>query len=144
MRYDLPPIKWTGLGSQSLGMSWAEITQSRVQAAGIVEALAILEQIASGIGAGSVNPVMNPLGLERVKEAFHRCVVETIAFAAHRRRDAEAGENTTIGFGGVVATRSLSADRRNWSSASAGVFQSSVFRGRELRAVATAAISSAP
>ena len=45
-------------------MSWAEITQSRVQAAGIVEALYILEQIASGIGAGSVNPVMNPLGLE--------------------------------------------------------------------------------
>ena len=44
----------------------------------------------------------------------------------------------------VVATRSLSADRRNWSSASAGVFQSSVFRGRELRAAATAAISSAP
>ena len=43
----------------------------------------------------------------------------------------------------VVATRSLSADRRNRSSASAGVFQSSVFRGRELRAAATAAISSA-
>src|SRR5271170_6891006 len=41
----------------------------------------------------------------------------------------------------VVATRSLSADRRNRSSASAGVFQSSVFRGRELRAAATAAIS---
>jgi transposase InsO family protein len=31
----------------------------------------------------------------------------------------------------------------NWSSASAGVFQSSVFRGRELRVAATAAISSA-
>ena len=43
----------------------------------------------------------------------------------------------------VVATRSLSAGRRNRSSASAGVFQSSVFRGRELRAAATAAISSA-
>ena len=41
----------------------------------------------------------------------------------------------------VVATRSLLADRRNRSSASAGVFQSSVFRGRELRAAATAAIS---
>jgi hypothetical protein len=44
-----------------------------VQAAGIVEALDILEQIASGIGAGSVNPVMNPLGLERVKEASSNC-----------------------------------------------------------------------
>ena len=37
----------------------------------------------------------------------------------------------------------LLADRSNWSSASAGVFQSSVFRGRALRAAATAAISSA-
>ena len=45
------------------------------------------------------------------------------------------------GIQAVVATRSLSADRRNRSSASAGVFQSSVFRGRELRAAATAAIS---
>ena len=48
------------------------------------------------------------------------------------------------GIQAVVATRCLSADRRNWSSASAGVFQSSVFRGRELRVASTAAISSAP
>ena len=41
------------------------------------------------------------------------------------------------GFEAVVATRSSLADRRNRSSASAGVFQSSVFRGRELRAAAT-------
>jgi hypothetical protein len=34
------------------------------------------------------------------------------------------------------------ADISNWSSASAGVFQASVFRGRELSAAATAAISS--
>jgi hypothetical protein len=27
---DLPPKKWTGLGRQLLGESWAEITQSRV------------------------------------------------------------------------------------------------------------------
>ena len=43
----------------------------------------------------------------------------------------------------VVATRSLLADRSSCSSASAGVFQASVFRGRELRVAATAAISSA-
>ena len=42
----------------------------------------------------------------------------------------------------VVATASLLADRSNRSSTSAGVFQSSVFRGRALRAAATAAISS--
>ena len=46
------------------------------------------------------------------------------------------------GFEAVVATRSLSADRRNRSSASAGVFQlEASFRGRRLRAAATAAIS---
>ena len=28
--FDLPPKKWTGLGRQLLGESWAEITQSRV------------------------------------------------------------------------------------------------------------------
>ena len=36
----------------------------------------------------------------------------------------------------VAATPCFSADRSKWSSASAGVFQSSVLRGRELRAVA--------
>jgi len=43
----------------------------------------------------------------------------------------------------VVATWSLFANRSHWSSASAGVFQSSVFRGLALRAAAIAAISSA-
>jgi hypothetical protein len=43
----------------------------------------------------------------------------------------------------VVATKSLLAYGIHWSSASAGVFQRSVFRGRALRAAATAAISSA-
>ena len=38
---------------------------------------------------------------------------------------------------------SLDADISNWSSASAGVFQASVFRGLALRAAATAAMSSA-
>src|SRR3954463_3402147 len=36
----------------------------------------------------------------------------------------------------VVATQSLLAARSNWSSASAGVLQSSVFRGLALRAIA--------
>ena len=43
----------------------------------------------------------------------------------------------------VVATYSLLAYLSNWSSASAGVFHSSVFRGLALRAAATAAICSA-
>src|SRR5215472_9061832 len=56
----------------------------------------------------------------------------------------EAGYTSAAGrIQAVVATESLLADRSNWPSASAGVFQSSVFRGRELRAAATAAISTA-
>src|SRR5215213_5993389 len=43
----------------------------------------------------------------------------------------------------VVATWPVSVDRRNPSSASAGVFQPRVLRGLPLRAVATAARSSA-
>ena len=43
----------------------------------------------------------------------------------------------------VVATPAFFIDESNWSSASAGVFQPSVFLGRALRAVATADISSA-
>src|ERR1700722_12686781 len=61
--------------------------------------------------------------------------------ARKRSRDGAARVAHSRRIQAVVATRSLSADRRNRSSASAGVFQSSVFRGRELRAAATAAIS---
>ena len=64
------------------------------------------------------------------------------ALARHGKPDIfNSDQGSQGGFQAVVATRSLSADRRNRSSASAGVFQSSVFRGRELRAAATAAIS---
>src|SRR5580704_14200252 len=111
---DLPPIKWTGLGRQSLEVRWAAITQSRVEAAGIVEALDVLEQVAPGIGASGINPVMDPLGLERVKEALHRRVVETIAFAAHRWSDAEPGENPAVGFGGVLNAAVGMVDQSRW------------------------------
>ena len=54
-----------------------------MQAVEIV-ALDILEEISAGLGAGAINPMVNPLGLEAVKEALHWRVVQTIAFAAHR------------------------------------------------------------
>jgi len=81
---DLPPKKWTGLGRHTLSETWTDIAQGRMQAAGIVEPLDILEEVSSGLGAGAVNPMVNPLGLEAVKEAFHWRVVQTIAFTAHR------------------------------------------------------------
>jgi hypothetical protein len=45
---------------------------------------------------------MNPLDFEGVEEALHRGVVETIAFATHRRRDAGSGENPPMSVGGVL------------------------------------------
>jgi hypothetical protein len=45
--------------------------------------------------------------------------------------------------GGQFGASLEMADTNNWSSASAGVFQASVFRGRALSTAATAAISSA-
>jgi len=101
-RIDLPSKKWTGLGRQSLGMSWAEITQGRVQAAGIVEAFDVLKQITSGVGSSGVNPMVDALGFEGVKETLHRGVVEAIALAAHRRRDAGSGKNPSISFGSIL------------------------------------------
>ena len=76
-------------------------------------------------------------------------VLDALEQALHDRRPAQGSRlvhhsdrgSHMADSSGRLATRSLSADRRNRSSASAGVFQSSVFRGRELRAAATAAIS---
>jgi len=83
-RLDLPPKKWTGLGRHTLSESWADVAQGRMQATGIVEALDILEEVSASLGAGAINPMVNPLGLEAVKEAFHWRVVQTITFTAHR------------------------------------------------------------
>jgi hypothetical protein len=82
--FDLPPKKWTGLGRHTLSESWADVAQGRMQATGIVKALDILEEVSAGLGAGAINPMVNPLGLEAVKEALHWRIVQTIAFAAHR------------------------------------------------------------
>jgi two-component system CheB/CheR fusion protein len=99
---DLPPKKWTGLGRHSLDLGRGGVTESGVQAVGIVEAFDVMEQVTAGLGAGGVNPVVNPLGFEGVKEAFHRCVVEAVALAAHRRRNSISGERQPVGLGGVL------------------------------------------
>ena len=58
---DLPPKEWTGLGRHTPSESWADVAQSRVQAAGIVEALDILEEVSASLGAESINPMVNSL-----------------------------------------------------------------------------------
>ena len=121
--FDLPPKKWTGLGRHSFGVSWAEIAQGRMQAAAIVEALDVVEQVASGLGTSGVDAMMHPLGLEGVKEALHGRVVEAVAFAAHGRRDAGSVKDPAIGFGGILnaADALLSVKRQSGSGRSRGV-----------------------
>ena len=91
-KFDLPPNQWTGLSRSALGVGWTDIAQGRVQATGIVEALDVLEQIAPGLVAGSVDPVVDPLGLQRVEEALHRGVVPAVALAAHGGGDPLSGQ----------------------------------------------------
>ena len=92
---------------------------------------------------------MDDLGFVETVDGFGESIVVAVAdvlptegsIPASAKRSVYLIETYIGRIQAVVATRSLSADRRNRSSASAGVFQSSVFRGRELRAAATAAIS---
>jgi hypothetical protein len=50
---------------------------------GIVEAFAVLEQIAPGLVAGGVDPVMHALDLEGVEEALYGGVVPAVCLVAH-------------------------------------------------------------
>ena len=52
----------------------------------VVENFDVFKNIQSGLISGGVVAVKGQLGFERTKETFHRCVVITIAFAAHGNR----------------------------------------------------------
>jgi hypothetical protein len=68
----------------------------------VVEALDEGEDIALGLGAGLVVPMMNEFGLQGMEEALHRGIVVAIGFAAHRWGDAGAGEGVAIGVRGIL------------------------------------------
>jgi|SRR6516162_8946062 len=73
-----------------------------MQATGIVKAFDIQEEVSAGLGAGTINPMVNPLGLQAMKEALCWCVVQTIAFAAHRRCNGRSREGQPIRLGGIL------------------------------------------
>ncbi len=76
--------------------------------------------------------------LDALEQALHdRRPVQGNGLIHHSDRGSQGGFKRSSQHGRLLA------DRSHWSSASAGVFQSSVFRGLALRAAATAAISSA-
>ena len=54
-----------------------------MQAAGIVEALNVSEQIPSRFGPGGIEAMVDPLGFQGVEGAFHGGIVPAVALAAH-------------------------------------------------------------
>ncbi len=54
-----------GLGCSTLGFDFADLTQGRVQAAGIAEALDVPKQTVPGFRPGGVDPIMDPLDRKR-------------------------------------------------------------------------------
>ena len=76
----------------------AKISDRRVPAPGIVEALNVIEHIGSGFVPGSIQFARCPRGLERGEEALHRGVVQVVAGAAHRADDAVIGHQPLDGI----------------------------------------------
>jgi transposase-like protein len=60
---DLRPKKWTGLCRSTLHVHWGEVAQSGVQAAGVIEAFDVGEQVSARFGAGGVHSMVYPFGL---------------------------------------------------------------------------------
>ncbi len=93
---DLPPKKWTELCRSALVFGWGQIPQSGVQAARIIKALDISEQVPSRVISGFVVAMVNAFGFKGVKETFHRGVVPAIALPAHGWSDVRRGEGAAV------------------------------------------------
>lgn len=65
--------------SLPLEFDGAEISQGRVPACGILEALDVIEQLGFCLISPAVSFARDPLGLQRREEALHGCVVPEIA-----------------------------------------------------------------
>ena len=68
-----------------------------MQAAEIVEALNVSEQLPSCLGPCGIEAMMDPLGFQGVEEALHGCIVPAIALAAHGWGDARGGKRPAVG-----------------------------------------------
>ena len=64
-------------------LRWREIAKRRVKSLPVVKDLDPIEDLSSSLLASSEVLVVNELGFERAKEAFHDRVVPAVAFSAH-------------------------------------------------------------
>ncbi len=55
-----------GLSCFALCLGWADVAQDCVQTTGIVKAIRVSEQFATGLIFGGIEPMMDPFGLEGV------------------------------------------------------------------------------
>src|SRR5476649_1645942 len=115
---------------------------------GIVEPVDVAANGLVGLLAGVEDGPPDELGFQGLEERLDHGVVVAIPLAGHRDQYAVLLELGLIIDRAILGGFKRSSQhgvwwpyRSHWSSASAGVFQSSVFRGLALRAAATAPIS---
>lgn len=115
---------------------------------GIVEAVDVTADRLPGLGSGLDDDASDQLGLQGLEErsttnhnSFLSLTSRSGCRASSTRPDTRLSNTGRIQT--IAATRILLTYRSHSSSASAGVFQPSVFLGLALRVAATAAISSA-
>ena len=85
-----------------LCLCWGAVADAGVAALAVVEDLNVLEELRPGLLPGLEPRAMDHFGLEGAEEAFHRRVVQAIAFAAHRGRDVMQPKQFSVGTAGVL------------------------------------------
>ena len=70
----------------------------------IVENLDVFKDIQSGLGPGGILPMKDQLSFEGAKETFDRCIVITIAFAAHTTHHPGSCQQGLVLIAGILAT----------------------------------------
>jgi hypothetical protein len=73
-----------------------------MQAAWIVEAFDVGGQVTARLGPGRVDPRVDALGLQRLEEALHCCVVEAVSLPAHRREYPCSVKGLAVVLGGLL------------------------------------------
>ena len=96
------PEKVDGLSYLSFHIGRAEEAESGMKTVGVVEAFDIGEYISFCLLSGVVNAVMNALSFQCVEEAFHWCIIPTIALSTHRGQDVCGSQVLAIGFSRVL------------------------------------------
>src|SRR5574341_1918213 len=89
--------------SQKLEHNRTLKSQSRVASKPIIEHFDEFKDIRSGLGSGRITTMMDQFRFQCAKEAFHGCIVITIAGSAHATPELVFGQQGLIFLAGVLA-----------------------------------------